>query len=77
MSVQSKKPQGTHVSQTYHEWLLGEDSALRDFLPPTLSARSPRADAPAAAETDCSLSPDGLVGPDRTAAGAPIFEETA
>jgi hypothetical protein len=65
------------MSNQFHDWLLGEDSALRTFLPPTLSACSPQADAPAAAETDCSLSPGGLVGPDRTAAGAPISEETA
>lgn len=61
------------MSHSYHDWLLGEDSALRDFLPPTLSARSPRADA-LAAETD-NLSP-GLVGPDRTAASAPTSKES-
>lgn len=63
------------MSRDYHNWLLGEDSALRAFLPPTLSACSPQADAPAAVVNDNSLSP-GLVGPDRPAAGAPSSEDS-
>ena len=63
MSVQSKKPQGIHVSKSFHDWLLSEDSALRAFLPPTLSGCSPQPDAPA------SRTP--------SEAGAPIPEEIA
>lgn len=64
MSVQSTKPQGMRVSQKYHDWLLGEDSALRAFLPATFPACSPQADAAA---------PRSLPG---AGAAAPIPEET-
>lgn len=73
--IHSTKRQGRRVSTQYHDWLLGEDSALRDFLPPTLSACSPQADAPAAVVNDEPHSP-GSVGPDRPAAGAPYTEDS-
>ncbi len=71
MSVQSKKPQGKRVSNTYHDWLLGEDSALRDFLPPTISACSPQADATAVGVRSHPMAP---ARPDRPAAVAPTHE---
>ena len=62
------------MSTQFHDWLLGEDSALRAFLPPTLSARPPRADASAAVDpTPIPWVP----GPDRAAADAPIPQEFA
>lgn len=36
-----------------HDWLLGEDSALRHFLPPTFTARSPRAAAAPSGSSPC------------------------
>lgn len=59
------------MSTQYHDWLLGEDSALRDFLPPPLSACSPQADATAAGVR--SPSPQAQARPDRPAAVAPFY----
>lgn len=73
MSVQSKKPQGNSVSKTYHDWLLGEDSALRAFLPSSLSGCSPQPDAPASVDHRLPLG----AWADRAEAGAPITEEIA
>lgn len=60
------------MSTQYHDWLLGEDSALRTFLPATLSVRSPRADASAAEDSSPIPWVPGLT---ESAAGAPIPKE--
>lgn len=39
------------MSADFHDWLFGEDSALRQFLPPTITACSPQA---VAGDTDDS-----------------------